>query len=837
MAVSKDKPNEPLRSDVPLPHGTVTFLFTDIEGSTRLLQERGDEYAEMLAAHHHALRGEFARHGGVEVNTQGDAFFVAFAKASDALAAAAAARDALGDGPIRVRMGLHTGEPTVTGEDYVGIDVHRAARIAAAGHGGQILLSQATRDLVRADRLRDLGVHRLKDLAVPEHLYQLGEDEFPPLTTVDQTNLPVQPTPFVGRERELAEVLALLDSHRVVTLTGPGGSGKTRLALQAAAESVERYGDGVWFISLAAVRDPQLIEPTIARVVGGPDDLHEFLTGKRTLLVLDNLEQLLPGAADIVVRLAARILATSRSRLNVAAEQEFPVPTLPVDDGGVLFTQRARQLQPGFEPDAAVREIAERLDGLPLALELAAGRVKVLTPGQILERLSRGLDLLTSGAHDAPERQRTLRGTIEWSYQLLAADEQQLFARLAVFAGSFALEAAEAVCSAELDVLQSLVDQSLLRHGEDGRFFMLATIREFALEKLRDLSDASSLKDRHDDYFLGVAEELDARERHSGMRELSSQSLLRFERELPSFRAALAGLVEDGRKEGALRLGAALWRFWLNRAQYCDAAEWLEHAPVDDPSLPIDVRAGALGAAGGIAFYVHDDVDRAEAFWREGLELRRVQDDPHELAVALGRLASVAWRRRDFDGAIAYHEQALPLFEQAGDEPSRLTELQWLGEAYRDRGDLEDGERILEETATRARELGFDQQLTNTLHSLGDLSLDRSDPGAALRRFAEALAYAVATESRRMQLYCVAGIACALLLLGDARAAARLWGTAEDQERRLGFRMLLNERRRYENLISGARERLRSQYDAEHRAGAGLTLEQAVAEARRHVPA
>jgi predicted ATPase/class 3 adenylate cyclase len=825
------------RSDVSLPHGTVTFLFTDIEGSTRLLQERGDEYVEMLAGHRHALREEFARHGGVEVETQGDAFFVAFAKASDALAAATAARDALGDGPIRVRIGLHTGEPTVTEEGYVGIDVHRAARIAAAGHGGQILLSQATRDLVGADRLRDLGVHRLKDLAAPERLYQLGEDEFPPPKSVDQTNLPVQPTPFVGRGRELAEVLALLDSHRIVTLTGPGGSGKTRLALQAAAESVERYGDGVWFVSLAAVRDPQLIEPTIARVVGGPDDLHEFLAGKRTLLVLDNLEQLLPGAAEIVVRLDARILATSRGRLNIAAEQEFPVPTLPVDDGAVLFTQRARQLQPGFEPDAAVREIAERLDGLPLALELAAARVKVLTPGQILERLGRGLDLLTSGAHDAPERQRTLRGTVEWSYQLLAADEQRLFARLAVFAGSFALEAAEAVCSADLDVLQSLVDKSLLRHGEEGRFFMLATIREFALEKLRDLSDASSLRRRHDDYFLGVAEELDARERWSGMRDLSAESLNRFERELPSFRAALAGLLEDGRHEGALRVGAALWRFWLNRAQYRDAADWLERAPIDDATLPLDVRAAALGAAGGIAYYTHDDVDGAERYWREGLELRRVQDDPHELGVALSRLASVAWRRGDFDDAIAYHKQVLPLFEQAGAEALLLTELQWLGESHRDRGDLEDGERLLEETATRARELGFDQQLTSTLHSLGDLSLDRGDPETALHRFADALEYAVATASRRVQIYCVAGIACARLQQGDDHAAARLWGIAEDQERRLGFRMLSTERQRYERLMAAARERLGAAYEAERRAAAGLTLEQAVAEAQLHVPA
>jgi predicted ATPase len=823
--------------DVSLPHGTVTFLFTDIEGSTRLVQELGDEYADVLAEHRRRLRDQFARHGGVEVSTEGDAFFVAFAKASDALAAAAAGREALADGPIRVRMGLHTGEPRVTEEGYVGIDVHRAARIAAAGHGGQILVSQATRDLAGADRLRDLGVHRLKDLAAPERLYQLDGDEFPLLKSVDQTNLPVQPTPFVGRESELAEVLALLDVHRIVTLTGPGGSGKTRLALQAAAESVEQYGDGVWFVSLAAVQDPQLIEPTIAQVVGGPDDLHEFLAGKRTLLVLDNLEQLLPDAAAIVAGVDARILATSRGRLNIAAEQEFPVPTLPLDDAAALFTQRARQLDPRFEPNAAVRQIAARLDGLPLALELAAARVKVLTPGQILERLGGSLDLLTSGAQDAPERHRTLRGTVEWSYRLLTAGEQRLFARLAVFAGSFELDAAEAVCDAELDVLHSLVDKSLVRHGEDGRFFMLATIKALALEKLGDLTDASSLRRRHDDYLLGVAEELDARDRLSGLRDLSAESLDRFERELPSFRATLAGLLEAGRSEDVLRLGAALWRFWLNRAQYRDAATWLEHAPLDDATLPLDVRAAALGAAGGIAYYTHDDVDGAERFWREGLELRRAQDDPVELGAALSRLASVAWRRGDLDGAIAYHEQALPLFAQAGAEALVLEELHWRGDAFRDRGDYDDAERVLEETVTRARALGFDQLLTSTLHSLGDLSLDRADPDAALRHFAEAMAYAVETGSRRVEVYCLGGIACALLQQGDDRAAARLWGIAEDQERRLGFRMLLNERQRYERMMAGARERLGAVYEVEHRAGVGLTLEQAVAEARLHVPA
>jgi predicted ATPase len=819
----------------PLPAGTVTFLFTDVEGSTRLLQELGDGYAKLLAEHRRVLREAFARHDGVEVDAQGDAFFVAFARATDALAAAAAARDALADGPVRVRMGLHTGEPTRTDEGYVGIDVHRAARIAAAGHGGQILLSQSTCDLAGADRLRDLGVHRLTDLATPERLYQLGDDEFPPLKSLDQTNLPVQPTPFVGREQELADVLALLAIHRIVTLTGPGGAGKTRLALHTAAASVEEYGDGVWFVSLAAIRDPELIEPTIARVVGGPDDLHQFLAGKRTLLVLDNLEQLLPDAADIVAGLDARILATSRIRLNVAAEQEFTVPTLAPADAAALFTQRARQLDPRFEPDAAVPLIAERLDGLPLALELAAARIKVLTPSQMLERLGHSLDLLTSGAHDAPERQRTLRGTVEWSYLLLTADEQELYARLAVFAGSFELEAAEAVCSADIDILQSLVDKSLLRHGQDGRFFMLVTIRELAVEKLQGIPDASTVRRRFDEYFVGVAEELDAREQLSGIRDLSPESLDRFGQELPNFRAALDGVLEDGRGEDALRLGAALWRFWLNRAQYRDGAEWLERAPLDNETLPTAVRAAALAAGGAMAFFVHDDVDRAETLWQEGLELRREQDDPRELGAAFSRLASVAWRRGEFDAAIGYHRQALPLFERAGDEGSRLNELHYLGESLRDRGNFQEGQRLLEETAAIARSQGRHQQLTSTLHSLGDLALDRADPETALQRFAEALESAVATGSRRNQVYCIAGIACVRLQQGDDRAAARLWGIAEDQERRLGFRMLSTERQRYEGMMATARERLGDAYDVATGEGAGLTLERAVAEARLHL--
>ena len=820
-----------------LPQGTVTFLFTDIEGSTRLLQKLGAAYADVLAEHHRALREAFARHGGVEVDTQGDAFFVAFAKASDALAAAADARDALAGGPIRVRMGVHTGEPTMTEEGYVGLDIHRAARIAAAGHGGQILISQATRDLAGADRLRDLGFHRLKDLTAPERLYQLGEDDFPPLKSIDQTNLPVQPTPFVGRDRELDEVLALLEAHRIVTLTGAGGSGKTRLALQAAAESVERYGDGVWFVSLAAVRDPQLIESTIAQTVGGPDDLHEFLAGKRTLLVLDNLEQLLPEAAEIVGRLNARVLATSRSRLNVSAEQEYPVPTLPLNDAVALFTQRARQLEPRFEPDDAVTEIARTVDGLPLALELAAGRVKVLTPAQILQRLGRSLDLLSSGAADAPARQRTLRATVEWSHELLAPEEQDLFARLAVFAGSFDLDAAEQVCSADLDVLQSLVDKSLLRRTEEGRFFFLATIREYAVEKLTQLADVDALRRRHDDYYLDIAEELDALEQPSGAREVSRPSQKRYELELANFRAALSGFARDDRSDEFLRLGPALWRFWFTRTYYRDALGWLDKAPLHDESVPASTRAAAFAAAGSIAFYVFDDVDRADALWREGNALTGETDDPRERALERHRTGSVTWRRGDVAKAVEIHAEAARLFEQAGDQRSRLTELHFVGEAKRDLGEYEEARRLLEETLALARSLGSMRQEVSTAHSLGDLHLDLAETDAALRRYGESLDLAVASGEPRTQVYCLAGIACALMQMGAAADGARLWGVAEDQERSFGFRMLRNERVRYEQWAAKARERLGDQYDAEYDKGAGLTLEEAVAEARRHVPA
>ena len=389
------------------------------------------------------------------MDTQGDAFFAAFRRASDAVAAADEIRDGLADGPIRVRIGIHTGEPLVTPEGYVGLDVHRAARIAAAAHGGQVVLSRTTRDLLESDRrLRDLGVHRLKDLIEAERLFQLGNGEFPPLRTLDQTNLPIAASPLLGRERELEELVDRLESRRLVTITGPGGTGKTRLALQVAAELVGSVADGVFWVPLGALADSSLVASEIAQAIGAPDDLGAFLRDRELVLLLDNFEHLLGAAATVADLLATapslRVLATSRAPLRISGEVEYPLDPLSPVDAVALFVERARAVGRAIEPDATIEAICTRLDSLPLAIELAAARTRLLPPGTLLTRLERALPLLTDGARDAPERQRTLRATIEWSYDLLDDASRRLLARLAVFAGSFPVEAAESVCDATI---------------------------------------------------------------------------------------------------------------------------------------------------------------------------------------------------------------------------------------------------------------------------------------------------------------------------------------------------------------------------------------------------
>src|SRR5437899_3322253 len=501
------------------PSGSVTLVFTDIEGSTRLLREFGEEaYRDVLAEHRRVVREAFA--SGYEVDEEGDAFFYTFPAAGSAVSAVEQALRALELGPIRIRVGIHTGEPILDPPKYIGLDVHRAARVMAAGHGGQVLMSESTRALVDDGVLvRDLGGHRRKDLSGPQRLYQLGADEFPPLKTLHQTNLPVPPTQLVGRDREIDDLLELLrrDDVSVVTLTGAGGSGKTRLVLQAAAEAAEDYADGVWFVGLAALTDVDLVTAAIAQTFGLREGsgrtygevLGDYLRSRRLLLVLDNLEQLLPEVAPVVADFAAEFagvdfLATSREPLRIGAEREYPVPRLAAAEAVILFAERAGLELDGDRP--AVAAICARLDGLPLAIELAAARVKVLPPAKLLERLEERLPLLTGGAREAPERQRTLRATIAWSHDLLDEHEQQLFARLAVFAGGCTLEAAEAVCDAEVDTLGSLLEKNLLRRDE-SRYRMLETIREFARERFDEAADADEIRRRHAEHFLAIARE------------------------------------------------------------------------------------------------------------------------------------------------------------------------------------------------------------------------------------------------------------------------------------------------------------------------------------------
>jgi predicted ATPase len=588
-----------------LPSGTVTFLFTDMEGSTRLLQCLGPErYAELLGEYRRVVRGACARNGGVEVDVQGDGLFFAFPTAPAALAASRAVTDALAPGPTRVRVGVHTGRPLLTEEGYVGVDVHRAARIAAAAHGGQVIVSESTAELAD-EGLRPLGVHRLRDLLEPLRLFQQGDGEFPAPRSLGSTNLPVQPTPFLGRERELAEVLGLLrDPHtRMLTLTGAGGSGKTRLALQAAAEAAGDFSDGVFWVPLQALHDPALVVPTVVQSLGAQQDA----SSKQMLLVVDNFEQVIPAAfdvGDLCMRLArSTFLVTSRERLQLAMEREYPVPPLPEHEALAFFGERARAIKPDFVEDEIALEICRRLDCLPLALELAAARIKVLSPADLLARLGTRLPLLTGGPRDAPERQRTLRATIAWSHELLTPWAQRLFARLAVFTGGCTLEAAEDVCDASLDTISELVEKSLLRR-EGQRYAMLETIGEYASERLVESGELPDLRRRHAEYYLGMAR--------------SIENLIRSPRA-----AALLDKLESDHDN----LRAAL--------------DWLSEAPPDRAlRLAVWGLAGRLHGFGDLALD-RDDTAEAARLYRESLEIGRDLNDELQTAYALAGLAAV----------------------------------------------------------------------------------------------------------------------------------------------------------------------------------------------------
>jgi predicted ATPase/class 3 adenylate cyclase len=813
-----------------LPSGTVTFLFTDIEGSTKLLYELGDAYADALAEHRRVLREAFARHDGVELGTEGDAFFVVFVRAADAVAAAAEGQQALRGGPIRVRMGLHTGEPLVTDEGYVGIDVHRAARIAAAGHGGQVLVSQATRELLDSTtELGDLGEHRLKDLTTPERIYQLGRDEHAPLKSLNRTTLPVQPTPLIGREHELAEVLELLGSHRLVTLTGPGGSGKTRLALQAVAELAEEFGDGVWFVSLAALREPNAVLQTIALTlgVGEPETLEEHLEHREALLLLDNFEQLLEAAPQVAELLrqapGVKVLVTSRAPLHLAGEHEYPVPPLADDDAVELFVERVRAGKPGFEPDEHVGEICRRLDNLPLAVELAAARTKVLVPSQLLERLEQSLPLLSGGARDAPERQRTLRATIDWSYELLSDEEKQLFRRLAVFAGSFDLEAAEEVCEADLDTLASLIDKSLLRQTAEGRFFMLATIREYAAERYGEDAAAETVRRRHAERTLRVAEVAKSRHREGfGLLQLEQDNA----------RAAFDFLLEVGEAELALRLALAFADYWFVGGYAREGRRRLERALAASENAPIELKLQALTRASGLARVI-GDAEAAERHASAAVAMAREHGSDAALAAALRELGDAIVARHGYDRAFTLYEESLAIARAAG-EPTWATVTN-LADVALAAGALESAI----DYSTQAAELatGPDAETVRAIAAFNTASalIRLGRENEARPHLGRALETVVRIDFLELVGWCLVATA-ALAESSDPAAAAVLLGAADGAVKAAGVTLGPAEQRLREWILSKLEERIdASDLEESLQSGRELPIDDAVSLARQYL--
>ena len=835
-------PGPPGRSPVPrLPTGTVTFLFTDIEGSTRLLQELGDRYPAVRDEHAAILRQAIGAGDGVEVSTEGDSFFAAFASPVAAVRAAVAAQRDLAvhpwppGFPVRVRMGLHTGEGVLGGDNYVGIDVNRSARIAGAAHGGQVIVSGATRGLVEqavpeGTSLRDLGEHRLKDLNLPIHLYDLVVEGLPadflPPRTLDARpgNLPAQLTSFVGREREIAEARRLLERARLLTLTGPGGTGKSRLALQVAAELQPRYRDGAFFADLSSVTDPALVPSVLARVLRVPEvpgrpilaALADHLRDRRLLLVADNFEQVTDAGAVVEELLAAApgltVLATSRVALSLRGEQELVVGPLALPDPGQpaeletvgrfeavrLFTERARAVQPGFELTsenaAAVAEITARLDGLPLAIELAATRTKVLTPTQILPRLERRLTLLTGGARTLPDRQRTLRGAIAWSYDLLPAAERRLFARLSVFSGGWTLASAEAVCDPEalgldpLDAMASLVDQSLVIRTEDAggdpRFAMLETIREFGQERLAATGELEPVARRHAEHFLGLAVAAEPHLTGPGQGEW----LDRCELEHANLRAALRWAVEAGESDRAQEAAGAIWRFWQQRGHLTEGRRWLEELlalPSGPGSAP--ARAKALTGAGGIAWW-QEDITAARGYYQEALAIARQLGDPADTAQALYNQSFVTGAAGDFDGAFGLLEESLELARLAGDEPGAARAEWMLVIRELAAGDWDRALPVAERAVATWRRLGDRLQMADGLVWLGVCYIRAGRPADARSAIGEALGLFRDIDSPMGIVSVILGLAYLARWEGRYRDAVRLAGAAESLREQVGGR-------------------------------------------------
>jgi predicted ATPase/class 3 adenylate cyclase len=852
-----------------VPSGTVTCLFSDIEGSTRLELAIGTgPYRDVRERHRELLRAGFAARGGYEQGTEGDSFFVIFRSAVDAVAAAVEGQRALAgeqwpDGvEVRVRMGLHSGEIEAIDGDVIGYDINRTARIAGAAHGGQVLASAATRVLV-ADSLppgvtwRDLGEHRLKDLREAERLAQLVidglPDRFPPPRSVDgrPNNLPTQLTSFVGREREVAEVATLLDRNRLLSLVGPGGTGKTRLSLQVAAAVGERFPDGVWFVALDTVRDPELVVATVARTLGIPDaaskptldSLVDAIGDGRVLLVLDNIEQVV-AAGPAVVELLRRCpgvvcLVTTRIALQVSGEQQYPVPGLPappdttrlseVDRRNLprelrefdpealqafeavrLFIARAAAIRPGFTVTnanaPAVAGIAARLHGMPLAIELAAARIKLLTPDQILARLEHHLGVLTAGSRDLPERQQTLRGAIAWSYDLLDEGARRLLDRLSTFRGGFTLDLAETVCgpSDELggdivDRIGELVDQSLVRPDEDvptqpaldvdPRFTMLETIREYAAEMLARRGETDERAERHAHAMLEIVRTAMPQLRGARQREW----LDRLERDHDNVRAAIDWATARPEPALAVRLGTAIWRFWQQRGYLNEGRARLERMAAQDWDLEPTDRARFAEAIGGVAYWQSDQAT-AIRWYDEALAIWESIGDRSEIANALYNRAyadMIAVMRGSADESTlrtsqGHMERALAIYQELGDISGEGNLLWGLGSFRFFIGDPAEGETWYRRSLELHRAAGDHTMEAWSLHMLalaatgqGHWDDARANARHALRHFHEA------GDISGVNLV-LDDLSLVAMADGDEDRAGRLWGAARQLQTATG---------------------------------------------------
>jgi predicted ATPase len=734
-------------------------------------------------------------------------------------------------------MGLHTGEPLAVPPKYVGMDVHKAARIMAAAHGGQVLLSQATQQLVPGSEvMSDLGEHRLKDLTSSVRLYQLGLDLFPPLETLERhpTNLPVQPSALVGRAGEVAEVISLVRAQRVVTLVGPGGTGKTRLALQAAAELLEDFRDGVFFVDLAPLVEPAAVISATLQTLGlresGEESsehiLARFLRERRMLLVFDNFEHLLGAAASVatLVRGAAtlHLLATSRAPLRIAGECEFPVPPLVQDEAVILFSERASAVDPGFRPDGGVADICRRLDGLPLAIELAAARVNLLSPAELLARLDERLAVLTTGARDAPARQQTLRATIEWSYDLLSASNRTHFARLGVFVGGCTLHAAEAICAGASDgganILESfgmLVDNNLLRRFPSGegrtRFAMLETVQEYAREQLKRSGELDRQRDMHAQYFVELAER--AEPQLKGPNQL--EWLDRLDEDYDNLRAALSWLAESRQFELEQRLAAAMGWFWYLRTYPRDGREALEHALRADPNGSVSLRAKLADALcqSLLQLGLMAELERVAA---EHLALARESGDQRLLGRALTNVAVASGVRGGLVRARALGEESVAVL-RAEDSPWELClALLNLGITLLIENRPEDAPRrreILEDGLVIARAVGERQNLSRALGNLADVCFKEKRYTEARRLEMEAASVASELEDQELLMAALHGLARIAVAEEHEDVAARLLGAAQAvcDNRALGLQPKMAEERR--QMMVAARRRLGQAFD------------------------